>query len=73
MNRLALLAALALAACGPTPDLSSADDVYSRIASERDIHPRSTDYDGLTTGIPTPTGPRAAQKEEAAPEPKAKR
>ena len=35
-TRLALLAALALAACGPTPDLSSADDVYSRIASERD-------------------------------------
>jgi circadian clock protein KaiC len=37
------------------------------------IQPRSTDYDGLTTGIPTRTGPRQAQKEEAAPEPKAKR
>jgi circadian clock protein KaiC len=37
------------------------------------IHPRSTDYDGLTTGIPTRTGPRPAQKEEAAPEPKAMR
>jgi len=37
------------------------------------IHPRSTDYDGLTTGIPTRTGPRPAQKEEAAPEPKAKK
>ena len=35
------------------------------------IHPRSTDYDGLTTGIPTRTGPRKAQEEEAAPEPKA--
>ena len=35
------------------------------------IHPRSTDYDGLTTGIPERTGPRLAQKEEAAPEPKA--
>jgi circadian clock protein KaiC len=37
------------------------------------IHPRSTDYDGLTTGIPRRSGPRPAQKEEAAPEPKAKR
>jgi circadian clock protein KaiC len=37
------------------------------------IHPRSTDYDGLTTGIPRRTGPRPAQKEEAAPEPKAKK
>jgi circadian clock protein KaiC len=37
------------------------------------IHPRSTDYDGLTTGIPQRTGPRPAQKEEAAPEPKAKK
>ena len=36
------------------------------------IHPRSTDYDGLITGIPTRTGPRPAQ-EEAAPEPKAKK
>ena len=35
MSRLALLA-LALAACGPTPDLSSAEDVYSRIASHSD-------------------------------------
>ncbi|MDD5141661.1 MAG: ATPase domain-containing protein [Verrucomicrobiales bacterium] len=35
------------------------------------IHPRSTDYEGLTTGIPHRTGPRPAQKEEAAPEPKA--
>jgi len=37
------------------------------------IHPRSTDYDGLTTGIPTRTGPRKAQEEETAPEPKAKK
>ena len=35
------------------------------------IHPRTTDYNGLTTGIPTRTGPRATQAEEAAPEPKA--
>ena len=37
------------------------------------IRPRSTDYDGLTTGIPTRTGPRKAQEEETAPEPKAKK
>jgi circadian clock protein KaiC len=37
------------------------------------IRPRSTDYDGLTTGIPTRTGPRRAQAEETAPEPKAKK
>ena len=37
------------------------------------IHPRSTDYKGLTTGIPERTGPRPAQEEEAAPEPKAKK
>jgi circadian clock protein KaiC len=37
------------------------------------IHPRSTDYDGLTTGIPVRTGPRPTQAEEAAPEPKAKK
>jgi len=35
------------------------------------IHPRSTDYDGLTTGIPKQTGPRKAQKVEKAPEPRA--
>ena len=35
------------------------------------IHPRNTDYNGLTTGIPTRTGPRPAQEEETAPEPKA--
>jgi circadian clock protein KaiC len=35
------------------------------------IHPRRTDYDALTTGIPQRTGPRKAQEEEAAPEPKA--
>ena len=37
------------------------------------IGPRQTDYTGLTTGIPTRTGPRVAQGEEAAPEPKAKK
>ena len=36
------------------------------------IQPRSTDYDGLTTGIPTRTGPSPPQKTEAPPEPKAK-
>jgi circadian clock protein KaiC len=36
------------------------------------IHPRRTDYNGLTTGIPQQTGPRTAQADEAAPEPKAK-
>ena len=35
------------------------------------IHPRRTDYHGLTTGIPQRTGPRKAQEDEAAPEPKA--
>jgi circadian clock protein KaiC len=37
------------------------------------IRPRSTEYDWLTTGIPTRTGPRPVQKEEAPPEPKAKK
>ena len=35
------------------------------------IQPRSTDYIGLTTGIPQRTGPRQTQEEETAPEPKA--
>ncbi len=35
------------------------------------IHPRRTDYVGLTTGIPQRAGPRRAQEEEPAPEPKA--
>ena len=35
------------------------------------IHPRRTDYTGLTTGIPQQTGPRKAQKDEVAPEVKA--
>jgi len=34
------------------------------------IHPRRTDYNGLTTGIPMRTGPRKAQETELAPEPK---
>ena len=37
------------------------------------IRPRFTDYNGLTTGIPQRTGPRKAQIEEAAPEPKARK
>jgi circadian clock protein KaiC len=37
------------------------------------IHPRRTDYNGLSTGIPEQTCPRRAQESEAAPEPKAKR
>jgi circadian clock protein KaiC len=36
------------------------------------INPRYTDYDGLTTGIPTRTGLRREQADEPAPEPKAK-
>ena len=36
------------------------------------IHPRRTDYSGLVTGIPLRTGPRKAQENEAAPEPKSK-
>jgi circadian clock protein KaiC len=36
------------------------------------IHPRRTDYAELSTGIPHRTGPRKAQENEAAPEPKAK-
>jgi circadian clock protein KaiC len=35
------------------------------------IHPRRTDYIGLTTGIPHRSGPRKVQETEAAPEPKA--
>jgi circadian clock protein KaiC len=35
------------------------------------IHPRRTDYNGLSTGIPTSTGPHAAQETETSPEPKA--
>jgi len=37
------------------------------------IHPRSTEYHGLLTGIPTKTGPQVAQKDEASPEPKAQK
>ena len=37
------------------------------------IQPRSTDYFGLTTGVPQRTGPRPTQGEEAAPEPKARK
>jgi len=35
------------------------------------IHPRRTDYEGLSTGIPQRTGPRREQTDELAPEPKA--
>ncbi len=35
------------------------------------IHPRRTDYIGLSTGVPYRTGPRNAQADEVAPEPKA--
>jgi circadian clock protein KaiC len=37
------------------------------------IHPRRTDYTGLSTGLPSRTGPRVAQEDESAPEPKAER
>jgi circadian clock protein KaiC len=36
------------------------------------ISPRSTDYHGLITGIPTRTGPRRPQDDEPPPEPKTK-
>ena len=35
------------------------------------IHPRSTEYEALTTGIPTRAGPRNPQPDESPPEPKA--
>jgi circadian clock protein KaiC len=35
------------------------------------ILPRRTDYEGLSTGLPHRTGPRATQADEPAPEPKA--
>jgi circadian clock protein KaiC len=35
------------------------------------ISPRSTEYHGLITGIPTRTGPRKQQRDESPPEPKA--
>jgi circadian clock protein KaiC len=35
------------------------------------IHPRRTDYLGLSTGIPTRSGPRTAQVDESPPEPRA--
>ncbi len=37
------------------------------------ISPRTTDYQGLTTGIPKRTGSRTTQGDERAPEPKAKK
>ena len=37
------------------------------------IHPRRTDYDRLSTGIPQRTGPRKAQENEVPPEPRAKK
>src|SRR5688572_28321979 len=37
------------------------------------ILPRTTEYHGLITGIPMRTGPRPAQQDEAAPEPKSRR
>jgi len=36
------------------------------------VHPRTTDYYGLVTGIPSRTGPRMAQADETPPETKAK-
>jgi circadian clock protein KaiC len=36
------------------------------------IQPRTTDYERLTTGIPTRAGPRQAQGDEVSPEPKAR-
>ena len=36
------------------------------------IHPQRTDYEKLSTGIPSRSGPRVAQENEAPPEPKAR-
>ncbi|HMH17334.1 MAG TPA: ATPase domain-containing protein [Burkholderiales bacterium] len=49
-------------------------DIREYVISDKGVvvlHPRRTDYEGLITGIPTRTGPRKAQAEETAPEPKA--
>jgi circadian clock protein KaiC len=49
-------------------------DIREYIITEKGmvvIHPRRTDYLGLITGVPQRTGPRKAQENEAAPEPKA--
>jgi circadian clock protein KaiC len=35
------------------------------------IHPRRTDFNGLSTGVPYRTGPRVEQADEPPPEPKA--
>ncbi len=51
-------------------------DIREYVVSDKGlvvIGPRSTEYEGLTTGIPTRTGPRLAQKTEASPEPKMKK
>ena len=51
-------------------------DIREYVISDKGVvvvRPRSTDYHGLTTGIPTRTGPRPAQQVEAAPEPKAQK
>jgi len=45
-------------------DVITANDLMS-------LHPRHTDYYGLLTGIPGRTGPRVAQNDETAPEPRA--
>ena len=48
-------------------------DIREYIITEKGvvlISPRSTDYEGLTTGIPRRSGPRSPQADEAAPEPK---
>lgn len=37
------------------------------------IHPRNANYHGLTTGVPTLTGPRPTQRDQVGPEPKAKK
>jgi circadian clock protein KaiC len=50
-------------------------DIREYVITERGmvvIHPRRTDYNGLITGIPYRTGPRRAQENESAPEPKSK-
>jgi circadian clock protein KaiC len=51
-------------------------DIREYVISDKGVVivlPRSTEYHGLITGIPMRTGPRPAQEDEAAPEPKAKK
>src|ERR1051325_8192890 len=55
---------------------SHSKDIREYVITEKGvviIHQRRTDYHGLITGIPERTGPRKAQENEEAPEPKTTR